>query len=132
MEEIRISVLGAVSVSGAARPAARQQRVVLAALAAAWPDRVSSDRLLEGLWPTRRPVDARKALQVLVVRLRRCLADVGVGVTLHRDGYSLDVDVDSFDAACSGGCATRSEPFPGSRSSERCRASRTGARVVAR
>ena len=121
MEEIRISVLGAVSVSGAARPAARQQRVVLAALAAAWPDRVSSDRLLEGLWPSRRPVDARKALQVLVVRLRRCLADVGVGVTLHRDGYSLDVDGDSFDAALFRRLCDQERALPRQSLVERCR-----------
>jgi predicted ATPase/DNA-binding SARP family transcriptional activator len=92
-------VLGALSLSGAEVPAARQQRVVLSALAAAWPDRVRADRLIDGVWPSERPADARKALQVLVVRLRRCLAGCNVDVTFHHGGYSLDVDEDSFDAA---------------------------------
>ena len=97
MATIAIGVLGPLVVAGAELPAARQQRVVLAALTAVAPDRVSAEELIEGLWPQQRPADAGKALQVLVARLRRCLAPGGVEVALRSGGYFLAIDPDRID-----------------------------------
>jgi predicted ATPase/DNA-binding SARP family transcriptional activator len=90
--------LGPLLVAGADVPVARQQRVLLAALAAAAPRAVDGDQLIEGLWADRAPTDARKALQVLFTRLRRGLSSAGVDVVFAPEGYALNVDVDEIDA----------------------------------
>lgn len=98
MAEIRVGVLGPVAVSGATVPVARQQRLILAALAAVAPSPRRSGDLIEGLWPNDRPVDARKALQVLVARLRRSLDPAELRITSDADGYRLDVEPLEVDA----------------------------------
>ena len=75
MAAVRVGVLGPLVVTGSDVPAARQQRVLLAALAAAGPAGVSADRLIDGLW-RQVPADPVKALQVLVARLRKVLESV--------------------------------------------------------
>jgi predicted ATPase/DNA-binding SARP family transcriptional activator len=95
---VRVGVLGSLVVAGADLPRARQQRVLLAALASAAPGAVDSDRLIEGLWPGDARTTARKALQVLVTRLRRALSPAGVDVVYVPEGYALNVDADEIDA----------------------------------
>jgi predicted ATPase/DNA-binding SARP family transcriptional activator len=95
---VRVRVLGPLLVAGADVPVARQQRVLLAALAAAAPHAVDRDQLIEGLWAGDAPTNARKALQVLLTRLRRGLSSGGVDVVFAPEGYALDVDVDAIDA----------------------------------
>jgi predicted ATPase/DNA-binding SARP family transcriptional activator len=90
--------LGPLLVAGADVPVARQQRVLLAALAAAAPRAVDGDQLIEGLWADHAPSDARKALQVLFTRLRRGLSSAGVDVVFAPEGYALGVNVDEIDA----------------------------------
>ena len=92
-----IEVLGPLTLSGVDVPAARQQRLLLAALVAALPDRVDPDRLMEGLWPDRRPGKPREALQVLVARLRKTLAEAHADIVLGDDGYQLRVGPDAVD-----------------------------------
>jgi predicted ATPase/DNA-binding SARP family transcriptional activator len=93
-----VGVLGPLLVAGADVPVARQQRVLLAALAAAAPHAVDSDQLIEGLWAGDAPTNARKALQVLFTRLRRALSSGGVDVVFAPEEYALGVDVDEIDA----------------------------------
>jgi predicted ATPase/DNA-binding SARP family transcriptional activator len=90
--------LGPLYVAGTDVPVARQQRVLLAALAAAAPHAVDSDQLIEGLWAGDAPSNARKALQVLLTRLRRGLSSGGVEIVFGPEGYALDVDVEEIDA----------------------------------
>ena len=95
--DIAVGVLGPLTVPGAQLPLARQQRLVLAALAVAAPGGVSPERLVTGVWGDDRPADARKALQVLVARLRKTLAPASVDIRLEPDGYRLVVDPGRID-----------------------------------
>ncbi len=95
---IQIRILGPLQIAGADAPRARQQRVILAALAAVWPERLTADRLIDGLWPGDAPKDALKALQVLVARLRKQLSPVGLDIRLDPGGYLLDVGRRAIDA----------------------------------
>jgi predicted ATPase len=96
--DVRIGVLGPLVVAGCDAPVARQQRLLLLALAAAAPRGQPVDRLIEGLWTDNAPLDATKALQVLVTRLRKRLEKSGIGIVLEPDGYRLDVDAAQIDA----------------------------------
>lgn len=98
MADIRVRVLGPVAVADATGPVARQQRLILAALAAVAPAPRRSGDLIEGLWPYDRPADARKALQVLVARLRQSLAPAGLRIASDADGYRLVVEPGEVDA----------------------------------
>ncbi len=98
MGDIVIGVLGPLTLTGGRLPAARQQRLVVAALAAAAPRPVNADRLIDGLWGERPPADARKALQVLIARVRRSTAVVGISVDYGNDGYVLGIDPGGIDA----------------------------------
>lgn len=95
---LRVGLLGPLVLVGAETPRPRQQRLVLAALAAAIPRGVAPEVLAEGLWPREGPVDARKALQVLVARLRHGLAGSGADIVLHLDGYRLLIEPAAVDA----------------------------------
>jgi YVTN family beta-propeller protein len=79
-----------------------KQRSVLALLLMHANEVVSSDQLIEQLWPDQQPASAAKIVQVHVSRLRKALDGAGEGILLTRGrGYLLRVepgqrDVDRF------------------------------------
>lgn len=81
---------------------AGQVRTVLAVLLVHRGRSVSSDRLIDVLWPRRAPRDAAAALQVKVSQLRGALAAAEPSaralVISRAAGYSLDVAADAVDA----------------------------------
>ncbi|MDO3650422.1 BTAD domain-containing putative transcriptional regulator [Nocardia mangyaensis] len=81
---------------------AGQVRTVLAVLLVHRGRSVSSDRLIDVLWPRRAPRDAAAALQVKVSQLRGALAAAEPSaralVVARAAGYSLDVAADAVDA----------------------------------
>lgn len=94
-------MLGPVAVEdGTGGRVGAKHRALLAALASRPGRWVSTDVLIDALWPGAVPRTARKTLQGHVVHLRRLL---GQGAVLFRDGaYRLDpqrVSVDALDAA---------------------------------
>lgn len=98
VSDVRIGVLGPLVVPGCEEPVARQQRLLLLALAAQAPRGQTAGRLIEGLWADNPPLDAAKALQVLVTRLRKTLEKSGIGIVLEPDGYRLDMEPAEIDA----------------------------------
>ena len=105
---MRIAVLGPLEVStddGApvTVPGAKE-RLLLALLAAASPDVVSTDRIVETLWNGNRPASARKSLQVHLVHLRSALepdrprGETGGFVVRRGSGYALTTAPDDVDA----------------------------------
>lgn len=99
VDDVRVRVLGPLAVATGTVPDARQQRLVLAALASRAPERLDPGRLIEGIWHGTAPSDARKALQVLIARLRSAIADAGIEIVLNADGYGLEVHGGVVDAA---------------------------------
>jgi predicted ATPase/DNA-binding SARP family transcriptional activator len=88
-------VLGPIEVRGPDGPIAVREglpRRLLAALAMRMPSPATVDVLIEELWVTRRPVNARNALQAQVSYLRRCLEPVAPDLVIERygDGYRLN------------------------------------------
>jgi YVTN family beta-propeller protein len=81
-----------------------KQRAVLALLLLHPNEVVSSDRLVEGLWPVDPPPSAAKIVQAHISRLRKALDGAGEGVLLTRGrGYVLrvapgELDRDRFEA----------------------------------
>jgi DNA-binding SARP family transcriptional activator len=71
-------------------------RALLAALLLTPNRAVSVDRLIEVLWPNRRPAAAANALQFHVSQLRKLLGDSGILVT-QEPGYLIRVDPDQLD-----------------------------------
>ena len=74
-----------------------RHRMVLAMLALAAPDVVSTDRLVDGLWGESPPDKPLPTLQVFVHKLRRALAEAGVAdprtvLESRPPGYRLAVD----------------------------------------
>ena len=73
-------------------------RLLLAALLVQANQRVSTDRLLDVLWPDQPPPSAGPALHNHVLRLRRLLGDTGPSrLRTTASGYRLDVAPDEFD-----------------------------------
>ena len=81
----------------------RQQRAVLAMLVCRVGRAVSTDRLIEGVWPERVPAGAVTSLQTYVCHLRRALEPARPRGTPARvlvtaaDGYQLAVERDAVD-----------------------------------
>ena len=74
---------------------ARGLQALLALLALAVPNSVSSDRLIDELWGDEQPGNPDNALQAKISQLRRLL---GRDVVVRKDtGYLLDVDPDAVD-----------------------------------
>ncbi|OII12304.1 BTAD domain-containing putative transcriptional regulator [Curtobacterium sp. MCBA15_008] len=100
-EQPRIAVLGPVTVagpSGAPTPVpGALARSFLVALVLARGHAVTTEALIDELWPVDQPRGARAALQTLVSRLRRTVAD-GVVVSTST-GYALGCDPDDVDLA---------------------------------
>ena len=76
-----------------------RQRAVLAMLALAAPEVVSTDRFVDGLWGEEPPAKPLPALQVFVHGLRKALRDAGAGDVVQRaaPGYRLAVDRSATD-----------------------------------
>jgi YVTN family beta-propeller protein len=75
-----------------------KQRSVLALLLLHANEVVSSDRLIDELWPDEPPASAAKIIQAHVSRLRRALDGVGEGILLTRGhGYLLRVEPGQLD-----------------------------------
>jgi predicted ATPase/DNA-binding SARP family transcriptional activator len=97
---LRIGLLGPLQVhSGEGVPVdvrGARLRVLLLRLALDAGQVVGQDQLVDALWPTDPPVDATAALQSLVSRLRRALAEPVI--SSHATGYRLDVPREHVDA----------------------------------
>lgn len=101
---VEVLLLGAVEVrvDGAAVPVgATQQRVVLAALALAGGEPLTTDALSAYVWPDEVPATARTSLHNSVRRLRSLLSGAGAPEVLVTDpaGYRLRLAPDAVDAA---------------------------------
>jgi DNA-binding SARP family transcriptional activator len=76
-----------------------QARLLLARLLAAEGRLVSTDALVDTLWPTGPPVSATSIVQTYVSRLRRAFGPTGPELLRFRDsGYVLEVAADQVDA----------------------------------
>lgn len=97
---LEFRVLGPLEVrrDGVALPlGGRKGRALLAALLIEIGRAVSTDALIDALWPSRAPADARHALEATVSRLRRALGE-DAPVRNRAPGYLLDVDPQAVDA----------------------------------
>ena len=89
---IRVRLLGGLAVEGIDEHAlgSRKARLLLKRLAVAGGRAVTSEELIDVVWPTASPTRPNDQLGVLVSRLRRVL---GTETIVHSDsGYRLDVD----------------------------------------
>jgi predicted ATPase/DNA-binding SARP family transcriptional activator len=99
-----LRVLGPLEIVGPAGLIAIREglpRKLIAALAIRMPSPVSVDALVEELWTSKRPADARNALQAQVSYVRRRLEPVQAQLMVERyaDGYRLIcTDESAFDA----------------------------------
>jgi DNA-binding SARP family transcriptional activator len=100
-------ILGPIEVIDGDRPLAlggTRQRALLGMLLLHAGELVSSDRLIEELWPGERREDASGALHVAVSRLRKALepgrpaGGAGRVLVTRRPGYQLRVDPERLDA----------------------------------
>ncbi len=91
-----IEVLGPLHLDGAATSLARRERVVLEALALRVGDVVSRDQLAEALWGDDPPATWPKALQTVIVRLRKTLGATAIDTVDH--GYRLALPSSDVDA----------------------------------
>jgi YVTN family beta-propeller protein len=94
-------ILGPLEVLDEERPldvGGGKQRSVLALLLLHANEVVSSDRLIDELWPDEPPASAAKIIQAHVSRLRKALDGVGEGILLTRGhGYLLRVEPGQLD-----------------------------------
>ena len=74
-----------------------KQRALLALLLLSANQVVSSDRLIDELWPGQGPESARAALQVRVSQLRKALGDGGAAIITRPPGYLVRVGRDELD-----------------------------------
>jgi len=98
---VHLKVLGpitAVGPKGELVPSGRQMEALLALLASRVPHDARSAWLVDVIWDGEPRSDA--ALRVLVLRLRRALAEVGLGecIVTTAHGYRLAIDPSSIDA----------------------------------
>jgi DNA-binding SARP family transcriptional activator len=98
-----VSLLGPIEARLAGRPVSlgtKKQRAVLALLALHVNSRVSSDRLVEGLWGERPPPTAHKMVQTYVSQLRRALGANGdnAEILTRGRGYELRLGTGEVDA----------------------------------
>lgn len=94
---LSVRLLGpfAVTVDGAPLPLSSRLRTLLAVLALDVGRPVSTERIAAAVWGTDRPADTRKAIQVLVTRLRTATGAAAVLTT--PGGYALDVPPEAVD-----------------------------------
>jgi predicted ATPase/DNA-binding SARP family transcriptional activator len=97
---LELRILGPVEVVVGGEPrrlGGRKQRSLLALLGMHAGEVVSSDRIIEALWPAYDSA-ARKRLQVHVSQLRKALGPAGAAVQWRSEGYVLAVEADAVDA----------------------------------
>ncbi|GAA3169622.1 BTAD domain-containing putative transcriptional regulator [Nonomuraea roseoviolacea subsp. carminata] len=97
---MRISILGPLEVEGDEGPVAVggvRLRALLALLALEAGRTVTTERLIDALWPHEPPANAANALQTLVKRLRAALRPYEA-VESRPGGYALAVEPDDVDA----------------------------------
>ncbi|MET9343257.1 BTAD domain-containing putative transcriptional regulator [Nonomuraea sp. NPDC003804] len=76
-----------------------KRRAVLALLALAEGRIVTTDRLVDALWPAQVPESGRQALHNHISRLRAHLGPAAVRLETRQDGYRLDLGPDELDVA---------------------------------
>jgi DNA-binding SARP family transcriptional activator len=95
-------ILGPVGIEVGGKPvklSRRRERHLLALLLLHVGRPVSTQRLLDLLWPDDKPADARLGLQTSVSRLRATLTAVdGVDLVRRGDGYAIATDPENVDA----------------------------------
>jgi predicted ATPase/DNA-binding SARP family transcriptional activator len=94
---VEVRLFGPLEVSGSRGPVVIRDglpRRLLAALVMQVGTPMPADVLIEALWPTRAPTDARNALQVLISYLRKQLDPLAPTLTIDRGqgGYRLAID----------------------------------------
>ncbi|GAA2002950.1 AfsR/SARP family transcriptional regulator [Catenulispora subtropica] len=100
---IQVMVLGAVAILVDSVPirASKLERTLIAALACVPGRVVSTERLVDVLWPHRPPSWARTRVQAVVSSLRKRLATAGgdpAAIATEAGGYVLRVDAEHVDA----------------------------------
>ncbi|MFG3685506.1 BTAD domain-containing putative transcriptional regulator [Micromonospora sp. NPDC047740] len=77
-----------------------KHRILLAALLLAPGQAVPVANLAEAVWGTRPPANARRALQLHVLRVRALFMEAGLAPVIARDagGYRIDIDANAVDA----------------------------------
>lgn len=99
---VELGVLGPLQVrieGEVAQLGGHRQRALLAILALRANEPVSTDRLIDELWPENAPGGALHAVQVFVSRLRGALGPAGQRLVTRPPGYALELDSDEIDAA---------------------------------
>jgi len=100
--QIRLQVLGPVELQGrdgGLRPSGPQLRLLLALLALSAGRVVPVAELIEALWEQRPPQSAQGSLQILIVRLRKPLAEIpDCRLDRYGDGYQLQISPLLVDA----------------------------------
>ncbi len=76
-----------------------RQRAVLARLLISTKAVVTTDRLVEDLWPGEMPETARHALHVYVSRLRKALGPDSARLETRGSGYCLSIEPEELDAS---------------------------------
>jgi DNA-binding SARP family transcriptional activator len=103
MDEIRFGLLGpllALDRSGLRAVGAPKQRTILAALMLRPGQVVPADELVELVWPSGSPANARKTVQSYVMRLRNALGErLGPRVVTRDPGYAIEVSPSELDIA---------------------------------
>ena len=99
---MKFGILGPLQVSAGGRDlaiASAKQRSLLAVLLVNANTVVSTDRLIDALWPTDVPQRPRNSLRFHVSKLRATLAEEGAGSTLHTKppGYIIEVSPGDLD-----------------------------------
>ena len=97
---MEIRILGPLEVrdaEGPVRLGGPQQRALLALLVIRRGEVVSTDRLVDELWPEQQPPAAVKTVQIYVSQLRRALGDGALST--HGRGYRLELGPADVDAA---------------------------------
>src|SRR5262245_28822813 len=103
-EGLEFLVLGPLEVRAGGSPLplrSAKQRALLAVLLLTANEVVSSDRLIDAVWPEKPPGTATNLLQVHVSQLRKLLDASGTPGLLvtHSPGYALHIDQEQLDSA---------------------------------
>src|SRR5437870_1752442 len=99
MPTVEVRLLGPLSVRVDGQPVdvgKGNERLLFAALALAGGRPVSSEALIDLLWPDRAPRTAREMVRIYVRRIRSRLGDDAIETTAA--GYALATDEDRIDA----------------------------------
>jgi DNA-binding SARP family transcriptional activator/tetratricopeptide (TPR) repeat protein len=99
---LEFGVLGPLQVridGNVARLGGHRQRALLAILVLRANEPVSTDRLIDELWPENPPARAVHTVQVFISRLRGALGSAGDRLVTRPPGYVLELGSDEIDAA---------------------------------